>query len=278
MRRYFILAIAIVALCVGGIVYYPKIFTLPAAPSVGAANVHVYKNSDKSIAKIRVEAFYAVPKNKSVDANWRTSLASALGDTAKFHALQFRGLSEVAYDTYPLPVNLGHEDVFYDTTSTAFGNPRGLINVAEEINRRVFQKGGDLYDEKFARENSGEYRVMGILYEGVGASGGLIYESPLASAEEIAKQLGVPASMVYIVNINSVEAFFLVNRNYLAQNALKSYGSSIFYHEFAHTIGLPDTFSSESGPSTSDIMGTGRNKPIENTYLDKNFLKEMGIP
>jgi hypothetical protein len=282
-KRYFIVVFLAAVLAAGfGAYYYLRggvtrqVLKTPSAETAGA--VHVYKNSDKSIADIKIFAFYAVPKNKvgQLEPHWKDQFQAVLDDAVKFHDLQFRGRSQLTYVIFPEPIVLENDDIFYDTTTTDGGNPHGLINISEEINRRILEKGGDLYREQFAKTGSSEYRVMGILYEGVGASGGLIYDSSLQSAEEIAGQLGVPESIVYVVNITNVEAFFLVNRDYLIQNQLKSYGSSIFYHEFAHAFGLPDAFDEENAPYVSDVMGTGRYKPIENTYIDKSFLTAMG--
>ncbi len=246
-----------------------------AAPIPPSPRIHVYKNPDASIGRIRVKAFYAVPNNKKADPAWQNQLSRALDDSAKFHELQFHGLSKLNYDVFKAPVMLQHDDAFYDTTSTGAGNPHALINVGEELEQRVMRSSGDLYDAAFAATDPNEYNVMAILYEGVGASGGEIYQTALQSANQIAQKLGLPESIIYIVHIDSVSGFFIVNRNYLATEPLNISGESVFYHEFAHTIGLPDLFDENNAPFSNDIMGRGREKPIENTYIDKNFLKTM---
>ena len=280
-KKYIISAIVIVVLALAGVSYMfffraPRVVPAPAAKT----SVHVYKNNTADITHIRVKAFYAVPQNKAVniDPSWKDELSSALADAAQFHALQFRGLSELSYDIYPEPVMLQHDDVTYDTTSTNDGNPHALVNVGEEIESRIFKSGGDLYDPAFAAVKPGEYTVWAILYEGVGASGGVIYDTPLTDLGDIAKKLDLPESIIYVVNIDSASGFFILNRDYLVKDSLKISGTSIFYHEFAHTIGLPDLFNANNAPYSNDIMGIGREKPIENTYIGKDFLSAMGVP
>ncbi|MDO8537069.1 MAG: hypothetical protein Q7R94_02380, partial [bacterium] len=203
------------------------------------------------------------------DPDWKEKLATTLDKAARFHDLQFRGASKLAYDIFPEPFILKQDNAHYDTDTTSAGNPRGLVNISEEIETRAFTTSGDLYNENFSAIDKSEYRVMALFYEGVGGAGGIIYESELDSPGEIAKKLGLDESIVYVVNINSVDGFLLVNKRFL--------DATIFYHEFAHTLGLPDRYDEDDNPSSSDIMGAGRKKPIENTYLDKSLLKEMGI-
>jgi len=277
LKRYLLLAVLV--LVSGSIaIFFRARVPVPAVP-LSQPVAHLYKNKDVSIARIRVKAFYAVPRDAETrtDPNWKDELSAALEKSAAFHALQFRGSSKLSYDIFPAPVLLAHDEALYDTTSTSDGNPHALINVGEEIERRVFRKSGDLYDETFAASDPHEYAVMAILYEGVGASGGEIYQTTLQSASQIAKKLGLPESIIYIVGIDSVSGFFIVNRNYLAKDPLAISGTSVFYHEFAHTIGLPDLFDNNNAPFLNDIMGRGREKPIENTYIDRNFLKAMGV-
>ena len=250
-----------------------------SAASLATAGPHVYKNPNESIAQIHVEAWYVVPDNKvsSTDPDWYKEISDALATAAQFHQLQFGGRSMLNYDIFPQPVYLQNDNEAYDTTSTNDGNPHALINIGEEIERRVLQPGGDLYSAKFAATSTGEYNVMAIFYEGVGASGGMIYDTPLNTPDQIAQQLGLPASIVYIVNINSVNGFFILNQDFLRRPDLVPVGVTTLYHEFAHTIGLPDLFNASDSPLSNDIMGEGRKKAIDDTYIDQSLLQDMGI-
>ncbi|OGZ00387.1 MAG: hypothetical protein A2945_03510 [Candidatus Liptonbacteria bacterium RIFCSPLOWO2_01_FULL_52_25] len=285
IKKYVLVGVvAIAVLAAGGVYYFARYKmpdrTGPAFPRAAERKSHVYKNPEQSIAKMKILAFYAVPRNKTghLESNWKNQLQAALDDAVKFHALQLKGTSELTYSIFQEPVVLEKDDIFYDTEVTAAGNPRALVNVAEEIGRRVFEDGGDLYRPEFATDDPAEYRVMGIVYEGVGAAGGIIYESPLETPEEIAEEIGVPRETVYIVEIEAIDAFFLVNRReYLAEEKLQLYGSSIFYHEFGHTLGLPDEYDAEDKIFSQDIMGGGRSKPFSRAYISRDFLRGMGV-
>lgn len=241
---------------------------------------HVYKDPSKPIAAVALKVFYVVPKNKAgaIKAGWQNSFRSALDKMAAFHQVQFHGLSKIKYDIFPEPVILENSNFFYDTEITDRGNPKALVAIAEEIERRVFQKNGDLYDANFSARDQNVYPVMGLIYEGVGASGGIIYESELESAAEIAKRLGVPEDIIYKVNIESSDGFFLLSRSFLTEEQHKNIGSTILYHEFGHTIGFPDQYDEETNtPFSNDVMGGGRRQPLEISYISGELLKETGV-
>ncbi len=238
---------------------------------------HFYKDSSLDITKIKLKVFYVIPKDKkqNLDPRWQETLKSSLAQVALFHKLELRGFSSLAYDIFPQPVFLGEKEEFYNSTSTDGGNPRGLISIAEDIDRRVFKQGGDLYDAEFAKFSSDEYPVMGLIYEGVGASGGVIYDAKNGETRpEIAKRLGVQESMIYIVNVDSVKGFFLLNLDYLRKKDLAVFGPTFLYHELAHSFGLPDR---EDSSEEVDIMGVGRQDPIEASFIGRDLLRGLGV-
>lgn len=234
---------------------------------------HLYGFPEVDISKTRIKAVYAVPKNKTdfVYADWKSVLEEALGKSKKFHGIQFRGKSALNYDVYPDPVFLLNEAPFYDSNETNFGNPRALINIGEEIEKRIFQEDGDLYSGEFSEFKTGEYSVLTILYEGVGAAGGIIQESEFETPEEIAASIGLDMRHIFVVDIKSVDGFSLLSRSFLTEQETKFYGESLFYHEFAHVLGFPDQY------DRYDIMGAGRLKPIEQAYLDRHLLQGVGV-
>lgn len=103
----------------------------------------------------------------------------------------------------------------------------------------------ELEGRKFITRPDGAYPVTFIMYEGVGAAG--------------------------------AEGFFLVNREFLA-GIHGSFGNSILAHEFYHTLGAPDAYEiSDTIPVSADIMGFGRAKPLDKTYLSKETLENFGL-
>jgi len=221
-----------------------------------------------------------VPKNlkNKTDPNLINALEDHLNKVVRFHEIQFRGLSKLKYEIFPQPIVLREDNGFYDTANTNKGNPEALLRISQEMSDRILTKGGDLYDEQFAETESGEYPVMGLIYEGVGASGSAIYESDLNSAAEIAKRLGIPESEVRIVGIKGIQGFFILNKEYLTKPEYAFYGDTLFYHEFGHTLGLDDSYNQETNqPFLMDVEGGGRNKPLDLTYIDRSSLRDMGV-
>ena len=247
-------------------------------PNQDKPRAHVYKVPDRLIDSVRLRVFYAVPQDKAAQSkgNWQEIISRVFSDVSRFHAIQFRGFSKIDLNIFPEQVLLDHESIFYDSEKTDAGNPHALLAVAKEIEQRIATPGGDLYREEFATRKDGEYVVMGIIYEGVGASGGLIYDSPLETLQEIALQLGVPESLIHIVDVESSDGFFLANSNCLASSVCGEPGPSLTYHEFAHALGIQDQYEGDHSFS-EDIMGLGRFKPLDSTYIDRSILKEMGV-
>ena len=286
-RNFSLVVLSIAALAAIAIAFYAfsggnfvgHFLSQSSRSNLAPAGAHIYKNSGADIGKIALRIFYAVPKNKAVaDGNWPGSTEEALKKISAFHELQFRGKSKISYALFPRPVILENDNLYYDSSSTNGGNPHALIAIAEELERRVFREGGDLFDKNFAAPRGMGYPVMGIVYEGVGAAGGIIYESQAESPEVIAKELNVPASLVYLVNVSSSDGLFLLNREFLTDPRYSPRGASILYHEFAHTLGIADRYEAQTDKALSDdIMGGGRREPIEMNYIDSAILKEMGV-
>lgn len=239
-------------------------------------NPHIYGNSERSISKIKIFAVYFAAKNKTefIKESWGHPIQDALINLQKFHFLQFAGLSKINYAIYPRPVIGLKESIEYDTETTDGGNPSALLRIAEELENRIFNSNGDLFLKEFIEHERNEYPVLAVIYEGVGAVGGIVYESELEIKEEIAEQAGVPEELIHIVDVKSVDGFFLTNILFL-QNS-----TSVFAHEFYHTLGIPDAYATHGFydvPLGQDIMGIGRFRPIEKTYFEKNTLKQLGV-
>ena len=200
---------------------------------------HVYKQRDVGITDIQLKVFYAVPKNRigKIVDNWEVAIEEIMPDILKFHNLQFHNFSNINYAIYPEPVILEAENLFYDTLDTNRGNPEALKNVSGELERRY---------SDFLKTTGDQFLVLSIIYEGVGSSGS--------------------------TGVTLFSHTFLTSPEYLAIK------SSLFYHEFGHALGLPDQYDISTNEAfSSDIMGSGRRKPIDITYVDRALLKEMGL-
>lgn len=241
--------------------------------------LHFYGDTGRPLGEIMVYAVYFVPENKKalIAENWRGLLETNLAKLRAFHSVQFGGRSQTQYRIYPDPVVGMSESTAYDTDDTANGNPRALITIAQELEKRVFNSSGDRFRSDFAGRPIDAYPVMMVLYEGVGASGGMIFESESESAGEIANKLGLSESVVFPIDIKAVDGFFLMNREFLT-GSYGPFGASLLAHEFYHTIGLPDQYDIPGGtPLSPDLMGSGRFLPIEKTHLGRDLLRQLGL-
>ncbi len=226
-------------------------------PNPKDLNIHFFKDSEISLKNIKVKLVYFVPNDRmdSRRENWKKDLKDLSKSLSLFHEAQFRGFSKLSFDIFSDPVIGFRGADFYDGEDTSFGNPNALVSVNDEIKKRLFQKDGDLYSLDFVKSDNDQYVVLGIVYEGVGATGGM-------ETIDKYKQKG---------DLNRV---FLVSSSYLDKEVKNGY--TTFYHELLHTFGAPD-FYSEKYIYSDDIMGGGRKKPLESTYIDKKLLKDFGM-
>ncbi len=220
---------------------------LPSETLPEGGPLHYYHNGEVPIEKIHALVLYFVPKNKTASAipDWREILEPPIKALQRFHAFQFQGRSLLTYNIYPRPVIGRQDNMFYDTEITQHGNPEALRRTAQELEERMMKPGGDLYNPYWAITEPGVYRVTIVMYEGVGASGG------------------------------GNTAF--VSRIFFSDPRWRDIAATTLAHEFYHTLGIPDAYELEEGIATSqDIMGLGRTRPLEKTYLERNTLYQLG--
>lgn len=278
--RYIVILCVIIFSALGAMYFWIGTPGVYSEQFVEFGDPHLYNDPARKIAKIKIAAFYFVPKNKTeeLNENWKDILQGSLKKLHDFHSVQLQARSNIEYEIYPNPIIGFKNNIDYDTESTQAGNPQALLNISEELEKRVFKSSGDLYNSSFFNIDSDELPVLAIMYEGVGAVGGMIYEDDLETRGEIAQKFGLPEHMIHIVDIKSVDGFFLINRVFLSELEYQSTGPSIFAHEFYHTLGIPDEYKEYKAiPTSEDIMGLGRFRPIEKTYIDKDTLKKLGL-
>lgn len=204
---------------------------------------YIYNNPGQLIEDIEITALYFIPRNKTGQqiGNWKEILEENLKKLQEFHDLQFLGRSGISYRILDEPVAGNKNNLEYDTNSTQHGNPEGLRRIMAELEERKLVR-----SDLDSSADSDIYRVVLILYEGVGASGS-----------------------------NNVA---LVSRTFYTDPQYQSVRGTILAHEFYHTLGLPDAYEIPNAvPTSLDIMGLGLSRPLEKNYISKESLKRLGI-
>lgn len=230
-----IIAIFVLSAIVGVGVYFVGM------PKKVSNSFHYFQVPDVKISKIKLEFVYFVPSDQKPDENFNIVLENAAKEIRNFHLEQFHGLSALRYAIYPKPVTGIESSAFYDGFDTANGNPGAIKKIFLETAARVFNSNGDMYDAKFTRRQSDELPIRVFIYQGVGASSGV---------------LSVIMSYDYFIKTN--------------------YGATTLYHEMLHNLGVPDGYDYAIGNAYSDdIMGSGRTKPISQTYIREEIKKQM---
>ena len=247
MKVYLLLAFVVI---VGGlfgiyIIGLPRVYI---QENVEPISPHLFGDSRQPISTINLVAFYFVPQNKiaSQITHWREILAINLQALKRFHEFQFGSSSRIHVLIYPRPIIGRNDNSLYDTSVTQYGNPSALRSISEELNDRVFNSHGDLYVPDASSTDPDIWSVSYILYEGVGASG------TLHNA--------------------------LLSRIFFTDPQYNQRGPSYFVHEFYHALGIPDGYDLTTTLSdTDDIMGAGRERPLDHTYLSGDTLTKMGL-
>jgi len=283
MLKYLILILLLIFAALGWMYVDARAPAVYSENFSASCDPHLASDADRSIKTVQLFVFYFVPKNRTeaLDGDWQKILQANLDALKNFHNLQLRQCSRLIYKIYPQPVIGFKDNIEYNTEITQGGNPMALINVSEELENRVFKNTGDLFFPGFAEKTAGAYPVMAVMYEDVGAIGGFIHEGEEGKVAAIAEQWGLPKEKIVAVNVESVDGFFLISKSLLWGDFAPT-KQSIFAHEFYHTLGIFNGYYelSETGrvmAVSEDVMGLGRFKPLDISYLDNGILKNLGL-
>lgn len=200
---------------------------------------HVYEEPGVEIRNIKLKVFYAVPKNDR-------------GGIAKDWKKQVEPVLQEVTDFHRVQFHYASEIGVEIYPEPVILNRDYLYYDTEDTDfgnpeglRRIVPELNERFSD-FLKPEEESYQVVAVVYEGVGAA-------------------GTKGSMI-------------LSRTYLSDPGYKNSRSALFYHEFAHTLGVPDKYEIVSGqPFSNDIMGRGRFRQISTNYLDLESIKEMGL-
>lgn len=224
---------------------------------------------DLNLSNIQITAFYFVPKDIPPDLsfNYQEVMKKSLTELKIFYSQQTQGNITINSLIYPKILVGNQTSVEYDTGSTGRGNPKALANISKEIEQRMPDLQAEFPEISSTVQEKSVYKVMIIFYEGVGSSATIFSED-----QTVAENYGLENIM-----IGDMPAV-LVSKFYFTQDGVSDYASSILAHEFGHTLGFEDGYNIDSGtPFTADIMGAGRNKPLEWTFVSFDNLRKLGL-
>lgn len=203
-----------------------------------APPIHYFGDSNISLAKINLKVFYFIPEDRQGLIN-----------------NSWQNLIEPAVKS----ADIFHKIQFFDRSKINYeiyptpviGFKKAIDYDTEDTNRGNPRALENIFQELnervlFSKIEKDEFLAIYIIYQGVGASG--------------AKNAS------------------LLSFDYLADKNYEISKNSLFYHEFAHALGMPDHYDLESGIDNSfDILGFGKNKPLENAFIGISVKKEMGL-
>ncbi|TSC78938.1 MAG: hypothetical protein G01um101429_614 [Parcubacteria group bacterium Gr01-1014_29] len=248
MRIYVIAIIGFIGAALVFLIMFVGSSDVSPPPALTVPQPHAYDNPVELTADIQVTAVYFVPQGATPVPTevWHTLLERELARLQKFHDVQFRGSSRVTYTIHPQAVVGRETHAAYDINLLQHNDPQVLRPVAEEI----------LDGLKISLDTASPYKILLVLYEGVGAGG----------SKHVA----------------------LLSRIFFERSDTRDVASTFFAHEFYHALGVPDGYRTAKKVfpdglevdveliQSRDIMGRVR-VPLEEAYLSPETLTALGI-
>ena len=198
---------------------------------------HAYQNPNESIEKINLRLIYFIPKDKKPFTD--SSWREALKKSTE-ELLAFHKVQ--LGDSSNLTVSIDESPTIGESESRQYDTNdtnRGNPHALTSIINELEER------RIILPEKTGSYDVTYIVYEGVGAAG--------------AKKAA------------------LLSRIFMSDDAYASIRSTLFSHEFYHTLGLFDRYDDNNISASEDIMGLGRFKPLSTNYLEPQTIRAFSL-
>jgi hypothetical protein len=255
-------------LLISGFYYYSLTYNPPEKKVVyspGNRTLHLATEDRIAISNVDVKVVYFTPIDLEPLTNWswNEKITNVLTEVKDFYKFQLG--NNISFNVYP-KVIVGKEiHGFYDGEKTDNGNPNALISVREEVLKRVFSTSGDLYDSQFVISNRGRFQILLIVYEGTGASAMIYQNSPSNGTDVVTIETDGPPAII-------------LSSAYLNSAYYTDFGSTILAHEIGHSFGLSDSSDLATGAyKDNDLMGAGRRRTIDSTYISDKNKKLLGL-
>ena len=250
-------------------------------------NLLRYKDTTRSIKNILVQAIYAIPTGAIVHNDWQNKISSNLLNIQKAQQRIFNNQSNIDFQIYPVVVNI--TDINRDFLTQV---AKGIVSQSNAQNSYALKPKDFLDNNIYTDANLKEYPSF--------------FNKALSGQDT--KQYDQISSLVYLEvggnTKNSAQKYesgyaftgpALLNGNFfgiigmdLSQDISTNSES---YHEFMHTLGLPDEYKYETGKlqrvpthlfkgqpqSFPTLMENPYSVPLSKTYIDDQERVLMGI-
>lgn len=250
-----------------------------------APQVHYFDDESISLRNITVKVVYFMPQNsdyKGMTARyddkvlvfkepnfgeWTRYFNEIIPLIEQFHSKEFNGLSTLQFTIFPEIVRGLHDKEIYEEDFIDIDRSEAAPKIESELQSRIFNEEGDLYDFSFAQKSADSFSVLLVVY--------------VTDLRSIPEFFGAPIAGA----ASEEEAFTLIFSPVVDPNVSVSFlpADLIIYHELMHAFGVPEQYDLKSANpleqarKRDDVMGFVDNGPLDNTYIDMDIKTRMGL-